>query len=59
MKPQEFTTDAAGRLVQSPGGYLAFVPHPLPAELRWDAELASRISAADQAIGRLDRKSVV
>jgi Fic family protein len=46
----------AGRYVQQPAGYRAFVPVPLPPDppLRLDAPLVTLISRADQAIGRLD-----
>lgn len=42
-----------GRRIDCPGGYQAFVPSPLPPPVAWSAELASRLSAADRAIGRL------
>ncbi|MCI0340662.1 MAG: Fic family protein [Planctomycetales bacterium] len=45
-----------GRLVRAAsrwGPYSAYVPHPLPPPLLWDAELASEISIADLALGRL------
>lgn len=40
---------------QSDGGYLAFIPRPLPpADLRIDPELQALVSKADVALGRLD-----
>ena len=42
-----------GRTVRGRGGYLAFVPAPLPPPIAWDAELVGTLSRADQAIGRL------
>ena len=42
-----------GRMVRCPGGYRAFVPAPLPPPIAWDADLASALSRADQAVGRL------
>ncbi len=42
-----------GHLVDSPGGYRAFVPAPPPPPLSWDEGLTVRLSAADRAIGRL------
>lgn len=46
----------AGRYVTQLTGYQAFVPNPLPPDppLRWDADLMRLLSAADQAVGRLD-----
>jgi Fic family protein len=42
-----------GRKVRCPGGYRAYLPGPLPPPLAWDAALASRLSEADRAVGRL------
>ena len=42
-----------GRMVRCPGGYRAFVPAPLPPPIAWDVDLASALSRADQAVGRL------
>ena len=42
-----------GRRVLCSGGYRAFVPAPLPPRIEWSAGLASRLSEADRAIGRL------
>ena len=46
----------AGRYVQQPTGYRAFVPAPLPPDppLRLDGELRDLLSQADYALGRLD-----
>ena len=43
-----------GRFVTGPGGYRAYVPHPLPPTINWDDFLIRRLSAADRAIGRLE-----
>jgi len=42
-----------GRRVRGPGGYQAYVPSPLPPPLAWNERLATTLSAADRAIGRL------
>ena len=42
-----------GRRVRGPRGIEAFVPAPLPPPLEWSAELATQLSEADRAIGRL------
>ena len=46
----------AGRYVNQPTGYRAFIPTPLPPEPALDvgAELQGLLSAADRALGRLD-----
>jgi Fic family protein len=46
----------AGRYVQQPAGYRAFIPAPLPPTppVEVDAALLALLSRADQALGRLD-----
>lgn len=46
----------AGRYVNQPQGYRAFIPEPLPPDppLRIDGELTRLLSDADRALGRLD-----
>ena len=38
---------------KSPTGYKAFVPHPLPPEIKWSRELVHALSDADRLIGKL------
>lgn len=42
-----------GRRTRCVGDYWAYVPGPLPPTLAWDGRLASALSSADRAIGRL------
>src|SRR5438093_13065263 len=42
-----------GRRAKAIGGYLASLPDPLPPPIQWSTGLASRLSEADRAIGRL------
>jgi len=42
-----------GRRVRGPGDYWAYVPAPLPPRIAWSAALASALSGADRAAGRL------
>ena len=51
--PSEQKRVLPGRLVRCPGGYRAYLPHPLPPPIAWSAELAAALSAADRAVGRL------
>jgi len=46
----------AGRYIQQPTGYRAFLPAPLPPDpaVRLDGELHALLSEADRALGRLD-----
>lgn len=55
----EQTSDRSGRFVLQPEGYAAFVPNPLPPEIRYDGGLQSLLSAADRAMARLDGMSRV
>jgi Fic family protein len=52
----ESVVDRAGRNVQQPHGYRAFVPAPLPPSppLSIDSRMLSLLSYADQHLGRLD-----
>jgi Fic family protein len=53
MAPTEYR---AGRYVQQPTGYRAFIPAPLPPEppVELTGDIPSLLSAADRALGRLD-----
>jgi len=51
--PPANTRPAHGRRVRAAGGYWAYLPDPLPPHLEWNAGLASRLSHADRAVGRL------
>jgi len=51
--PRTPTRRPHGRWVRGAGGYRAWIPAPLPPPIAWDADLASALSAADRAVGRL------
>ncbi len=53
MNPQAFSAPEAGRVVRSPRGYFAFVPAPLPPEIRYDGELVLTLSRADSSLSEL------
>ncbi len=42
-----------GRRIRCPEGYSAFLPDPLPPEIRWSPGLVAALSDADRAVGRL------
>jgi len=42
-----------GKTIRSPGGYQAFVPDPLPPEIKWTPNLVRALSDADRLVGRL------
>lgn len=47
------TRQPHGRHVSCPGGHQAYLPAPLPPPIRWNADLAASLSAADRAVGQL------
>ena len=53
MNPADYTNTGAGRVVQTPQGYAAFVPAPLPPELVYDPALVLALSRADAALSEL------
>lgn len=56
LAPLASSSSRAGRWQPQPEGYSAFVPRPLPPDppLEFHAALRTRLSEADQALGRLD-----
>lgn len=52
MSP-ELNRKPHGRRIRCPGGYSAYIPAPLPPTIVWDEGLATALSRADRAIGRL------
>ncbi len=53
MKPSDFHPGSAGRVLKTPQGHWAFVPHPLPPVIHWSDELIASLSQADRAVGEL------
>ena len=53
MDPSEFHAPGAGRVVNSPEGYAAFVPAPLPPKITYTKDLVLALSRADAALGEL------
>ncbi len=53
MNPTDFRVPSAGRIVQAPGGYDAFIPAPLPPDLAYDSSLVRLLSRADAALSEL------
>jgi Fic family protein len=56
MKKEEFTSNLAGRLIESNlngVAYSAFVPNPLPPKLELDLELLKALDNASSALGEL------
>jgi Fic family protein len=53
MNRKDFAETASGQLVDTPQGYLAFVPNPLPPPINFDMPLALALSKADAALSEL------
>ncbi|MCK4934215.1 MAG: Fic family protein [Simkaniaceae bacterium] len=46
----------SGKVIRSPKGYKAFIPHPLPPKIAWDNQMVSALSRADFLLGKLARE---
>jgi Fic family protein len=53
MEPAAFRDSPSGKVLRTPQGYWAFVPHPLPPPLLFDKETVSLLSEADRGLGTL------
>lgn len=53
MQATDFTQDSPGRLLQVPGGTVAFVPKPMPREVALGPAEVRLLSEADYTLGRL------
>jgi Fic family protein len=53
LNSKDFIAAEAGRVIQAPQGYSAFVPAPLPPKLAYDPELVRLLSRADAALSEL------
>ena len=58
MNPRDFTCREAGRVVQGPLGYAAFVPALLPPAIADDEPLVLLLSRADAALGELSGQGI-
>lgn len=53
MKPDDFRSQGAGKVIYNPSGFWAFIPHPLPPPLDWSTELVAGLSESERDLGRL------
>lgn len=53
MRREAFGTAQREHVVRAEGGYLAYVPPPLPPKIQMDSALVRLLSTADRAIGQL------
>ncbi len=53
MNPRDFRASQAGKVIQTPQDYPAFIPAPLPPQLFYTDELVMALSRADAALSEL------
>jgi len=53
MKRSDFDQNAAGQVIRTTTGYLAFIPAPLPPQISWSDRLLALLSKADRSLARL------
>src|SRR3989338_11155947 len=53
MNPRDFRAPQAGKVIQTPQDYPAFIPAPLPPPLTYTDELVMALSQADTALSEL------
>ncbi|MEW6183033.1 MAG: Fic family protein [Bacillota bacterium] len=53
MKPEDFSSSAAGRVVRTLEGRWAFIPNPLPLSTNLEPDVIYALSEADRAVGEL------
>jgi Fic family protein len=54
MKPGDFHSSKAGKVIRTQNGYWAFIPAPLPPDLDWTPALISALSDAERELSRLN-----
>lgn len=53
MNPKDFRAPSAGKVIQTPKGYSAFIPAKLPPTLEYDNQFVQSLSRADAALSEL------
>lgn len=53
MNPKLFSNNVVGKCIQTPTGYWAFLPAPLPPRLIWSDRLVAVLGEAERELGRL------
>lgn len=53
MKPGDFHSNKAGRVIRTQNGYWAFIPAPLSPDLDWTPTLITALSDAERELARL------
>lgn len=53
MRPEDYTSDRAGRVIKTRTSYWAYVPNPLPPALIYSTDMIRLLGEAERAIGEL------
>lgn len=53
MDSKQFAHSTAGKVIRTDGNYWAYVPHPLPPALRYDARIVNLLTEATLYVGKL------
>lgn len=53
MKPDDFRSQGAGKVIYNPSGFWVFIPNPLPPPVDWSTELVAGLAEAERDLGRL------
>jgi Fic family protein len=53
LNPKDFENSSAGKCIKTPQQYWAFIPNPLPPQIRYDVDLICTLSEADRLLGDL------
>ena len=54
MNPEEFRNSSSGKVIHTLKDYWAYVPNPLPPNLKWSLVVVSALSEADRDLSRLN-----
>jgi Fic family protein len=53
MRLEDFHADSPGQVIRAPGGYLVYIPAPLPPSLNWSTRLITALGEAERNLGKL------
>lgn len=53
MDPRDYHSSNAGKAVLTQTGYWAFIPNPLPPDIKWSSSLVTSLSEAERDLSRL------
>lgn len=53
MKPEDFPSRTAGKVIFNPLGFWVFIPNPLPPKINWSTSLVSGLAEAERDLSQL------